>query len=127
MSTTLNCTVTGLTNGRPYRFSVRALNGSGWGPWSAWSAPVTPERSTPSITITGTRKGRTVVVEGQTQGLVDEQVRAMLKFPGQPEYRPGSLRRVDDEGRFTWQRRTGKKTYVYFTHADLRSNRVVIR
>jgi hypothetical protein len=34
---------------------------------------------------------------------------------------------VSDDGTFTWQRRTGKKTYVYFrADGDVRSNRVII-
>ena len=37
------CTVTGLHNGTTYRFSVRARNAVGWGPWSAWSRQATPD------------------------------------------------------------------------------------
>ena len=33
-------TWTGLTNGQPVQFSVRAHNSAGWGPWSGSSAPV---------------------------------------------------------------------------------------
>jgi hypothetical protein len=33
---------------------------------------------------------------------------------------------VSADGAFTWQRVTGKKTYVYFRAADVRSNRVII-
>ena len=29
-------------------------------------------------------------------------------------------------GTFTWQRTTGKKTYVYFTGASVQSNRVIV-
>lgn len=32
-----------LTNGTTYTFQVRARNAAGWGPWSAPSAPVTPD------------------------------------------------------------------------------------
>ncbi len=38
----LSCTVTGLTNGTPYRFTVTATNGTATGPASGASAPVTP-------------------------------------------------------------------------------------
>jgi len=44
---TLTCQVSGLTNGTTYTFTVRALNGAGWGPFSAPSAPVTPGGVTP--------------------------------------------------------------------------------
>lgn len=36
-------TYTGLVNGVAHRFRVRAHNEAGWGPWSEWSAPVTPD------------------------------------------------------------------------------------
>ena len=39
---TTSCTVTGLTNGTAYTFTVTATNGSGTGPASAASAPATP-------------------------------------------------------------------------------------
>jgi hypothetical protein len=40
--------VRGLINGTTYTFTVRALNGAGWGPYSAPSAPVTPGGVTPA-------------------------------------------------------------------------------
>ena len=124
-ATPLECTVAGLTNDVAYRFSVRALNAAGWGPWSTWSAAVTPE-ARDSIMITGSRQGRDAVVTGTTQGLNGEQVRAMVRFPGQTSFTAGSRRPVDDKGRFTWQRSTGKKVSVYFTHGQTASNRVSI-
>ena len=36
-------TWSGLTNGQPVQFSVRAHNSAGWGPWSGPSAPITPD------------------------------------------------------------------------------------
>ena len=35
--------LSGLVNGQPYIFRVRAANEAGWGEWSAFSAPVTPD------------------------------------------------------------------------------------
>ena len=37
------CELTGLTNGREYRFEVRAHNAVGWSDWSATSAVATPD------------------------------------------------------------------------------------
>ena len=126
--TPLECALTGLTNGVAYRFSVRALNGAGWGPWSAWSNAVTPtpDPSTRTITIVGTRQGREVVVAGTTTGLEGAQLQAMLRFPGQTGFTAGSRRPVDDDGNFTWKRSTAKRVSVYFTSGDVTSNRVSI-
>ncbi len=128
----LRCEVTGLVNGQEYVFRVRALTGAGWG---AWSEPVStipvPPQPGPSetIVISGSRDGRQVRVEGVTTGLVGAQVTPWFRFPGPGGYAPGSgVRTVDDQGEFTWQRRSGKKIYVYFRADDeVRSNRVIIR
>jgi hypothetical protein len=125
-----------LTNGTPYSFQVRALNGAGWGQWSATSDPVTPEAPVvTSILITGARgevRGWPgVIVTGTSTGLgMGAIVRPMVKFPGQTSYTQGTASiLVDEVGDFTWQRRTSKKTFVYVKTEDgtARSNRVIIR
>ena len=129
-----NCTITGLTNGTTYTATVRALNGAGWGAFSAASPQFTPRANDASIVITGTRgevRGRSgIVVTGTTsefeQGAI---LRPWVRFPGQASYVEGTARiLVDDDGAFTWQRRTGKKTYVVIKTPDggVKSNRVII-
>ena len=99
--------------------------------------PPGPQPAT--ITISGERtdvRGRSgIVVDGETQGLVDGTiVRPWVKFAGQTSYTAGvatpavSVDPSTGEGEFTWQRVTGKKTYVYFATEDgaVRSTRVVI-
>jgi hypothetical protein len=132
----LTCTISGLTNGASYTATVRALNGAGWGPWSADSDPVTPEApETVSVLISGARsdaRGRRpgVIVAGTATGVGSGAImRPMVRFPGQASYTQGSaLIVVDQDGVFTWQRRTGKKTYVYVVTQEgtARSNRVII-
>ncbi len=132
----LSCTITGLTNGTTYTATARALNGAGWGAFSAASEPFTPENPTPPVTktivITGTRgtvAGKPgVYADGETTGLVGATVQARVKLAGELQYRDGSTRIVQPDGTFRWQRKTGKKVYVYFIAdgGEVRSNRVII-
>jgi len=124
----LECTLTELTPGLRYRFSVRALNGAGWGPWSEWTSAVTPAPPAPPITITivGSREGRHAVVTGSATGLAGSQVQAMVRVTGQRSYVQGASRPVDGEGDFTWRRSTPKRVFIYFTSGSVTSNRVTI-
>ena len=82
----------------------------------------------------GTVRGRNgVLVDGTTLGLPEgELVTPYTKFPGETSYTRGvGVRRVsvvsDTRGEFTWQRRTGKKIFVYFRSASgEQSKRVII-
>ena len=56
LGVTSSHTLTGLVNGRAYRFQVRAQNEAGWSEWSGWSSPVTPDTipgrvPTPAVTF----------------------------------------------------------------------------
>lgn len=66
-------------------------------------------------------------MKGTTTDLVGKQVTPYVRFPGQNGYQPGTgVRTVASDGTFTWQRKTGKKTSIYFQHAEVRSNTVTI-
>lgn len=123
-----SCTITGLTGGTSYTFTVRALNGAGWGAYSSPSNAVTP--TAPTIVITGSRDAsddRYVKVRGTTTDLAGRQVVPYVRFPGETVATAGTgVRTVSADGSFTWQRKTGKKVYVYFQHAEVRSNTVTI-
>ena len=111
-----------------YTFTVEARNGDGWGSDSSPSNAVTPKP--PSILITGSRDtadSRFIRVQGTTTDLVGKQVTPYVRFPGQRVFEAGTgTRTVGSDGTFTWQRKTGKRTYVYFQHAAVRSNTVNI-
>ena len=127
----LTCEVSGLANGTSYTFTVRALNGAGWGSDSAPSNAVTPSAPVvKAIQITGSRDAsdtRVVRVTGTTTGLVGEQVTPWVRFPGQTTFTEGTgVRAVAADGTFAWSRATGKKVHVYFTHGSIKSNTVMI-
>jgi len=93
---------------------------------------VTPPGVT--ILITGSRgdvRGKPgVVVTGTSTGLgMGAVLRPKVKLAGEASYTQGTASiLVDEDGAFTWQRRTGKKVYVYVQTEDrtARSNRVAI-
>ena len=89
----------------------------------------------PALTITSS--GRTTVggkpgisIEGLAEGFRDNaSVRVWFRFPGQTEYSEAAGRpSTTTNGTFTWQRKTGKKVYVYVTsmNTEIKSNRIII-
>ena len=102
------------------------------GPRHIWTAGIV-SAALPTLAITGSRitvSGKPgVQVDGVTTGFAaGEIVRPFVRFPGETGYTQGVDRTVGSDGTFTWQRKTGKKVYVYFTNSDgsIRSNSVII-
>lgn len=127
----LSCEVTSLTNGTVYTFTVKALTGAGWSVASEPSNSVTPAAPLrPSVVISGARDGRLIAVTGTASGLdAGVTLRPWLRVAGQPSFSPGAASiPVGEDGRFTWDRRAGKRVTVYVETSDgsLRSNRVAI-
>jgi len=127
LATATECTVTGLTNGTPYVFTVQALTGAGWSVASSPSAEVTPSAPTrPTITITGVREGKRISVSGVTTGISAGVIlRPWIRFVDQSEALPGVAQiEVSSEGSFEWGRRVGRPVEVYVQTPDgaVRSN-----
>ena len=128
-----SCVMTGLTTGTTYTFHVQAINIDGASSPSAPSNPVTPGTEppppppTPTITITGTRDDKRIVVTGASTELTGKTLRPWIRFPGQAAFFQGlAVITPAADGSFIWSRRTGKKTTVYIAHEDTRSNTVII-
>ena len=119
---------------RPFRVRpMRAFAAGVVGSPIATTPPTTVPAQERSITIVGERgtvSGKSgIIVSGSTTGLAaGEAVVPYVRFPGQIDYTQGVVRPVNSSGKFEWSRKTGKKTYVYFTSADglVVSNRIII-
>ena len=86
-----------------------------------------------SITITGSRttvSGKPgIKIDGAVTGIDNgKTVVPYFRFPGETTFSQGSARPVISGGKFTWERKTGKKFYAYVTSDDgaVKSNRVII-
>ena len=123
-----SCTVTGLTNGQAYVFTVVAVTGSGSSASSAPSAPVTPSGQTVSIRITSSgRNGSQVFARGTTTGITSgSTVTALVRNKAGASFRPAGQVTVNDDGTFNWTTNSGKKTWVRFTSGGVTSNTVII-
>lgn len=123
------CTVTGLTAGTSYTFTVKALNGAGWGTWSSASDPVVPTApSIASITITGSRAGKVVKVTGRTSGLAAGTVLTpWVRVASRALFRTGTRTvTVAEDGTFTWKRRSLRALSVYFESGGTMSNELTV-
>ena len=131
------CTVTGLTNGLAYTFTVQAGSLAGLGLPSSPSMAVTPSPTpmppppaTVTIQVTGTRDGGVVRVTGTTTGLgMGSLVTPAARTMPTRAYRAGNSVAVSTSGTFTWTRKVNpKKTlWVYFTAEGGTSNTLVMR
>ena len=128
----LTCEVTGLANSTAYTFTVRALNGAGWGSWSSPSAAVTPTAPpTPTITITGTAEPRRVYVNGTATDLAAGTVLTVwVRMGARGEF--AATQRpvvVAANGSFAWERKRGRgrEVQVYFASDPVVSNTLTFR
>lgn len=82
-----------------------------------------------TIIIAGIRDGKSaiIMVDGRTTGLRGATVTPFVKKAGQSSFAQGvNSPTVGDDGSFAWQRKSHKKTFVYFTSGSVKSNTVAI-
>lgn len=107
---------------------VMVVDVAGWGTPSSPSNAVTPQAPPkPSILITGSRDGSTIRVNGASSHLAGTTLTAWFQLAGQTAYTAGKTTvTVASDGTFTWSRKANKRTSVYITHGDVKSNTVMI-
>lgn len=129
LATTTECTVTGLTNGLTYAFTVQALTGAGWSPASTPSAEVTPSPPTrPTITIAAVRQDNHIGVVGKADGIPSgATLRVLVRLDGESQFSPGvGVVTVAGDGSFAWSRRASRSADVFVETLDgpVRSNTI---
>ena len=126
------CVMSDLVAGREYQFTVQALNGAGWGPPSAPSAPVValpPLR--PSIAVRGSLAGGRLVLVMSTADIPPgAQLDVYLRRPTEAAFTMMPVRAVVSEaGTSTWSRRWPGRApvSVYVAWETVRSSTLRLR
>jgi hypothetical protein len=122
------CTVTGLTNGQAYTFTVVAISATGTSASSTASAPVTPFTTQVTIRITdSSRDGRKIIVKGTTQGVdPGDTLDVLIRNSGKGQFNPAGEVTVRSNGTFRWTSTNVNRTWVRVTDGDVVSNTVII-
>lgn len=128
LTTTTTCVIDGLTPAIGYTFTVRALNGAGWGSASEPSAAlVWPDEKPASILVTGGRTtGNRIAFTGTITGSQQTEVQPMMTFAGERSPRMGRLVSPAEDGTFTWGRRLSRAATIWFIAGDATSTPVEI-
>ena len=125
------CVITDVDPGT-YTFRVQALNGAGWGPWSAWSTPLTLVRPAPaSLSVAGQRLGSRLSVQITSTGLAAGTVVTLnARSAGAPAFvaqRPTVT--IGPSGTASWAApwRDRRLVQIYASAGTLRSPLIRIR
>lgn len=123
-----SCTVTGLTNGQAYTFTVVALSSTGISASSAASTPVTPFTTEVTLRITdSSRSGSKITIKGTTQGVdPGETLEVLIRNSSKGKFTSAGEVVVKSNGTFRWTTNNTKKTWLRVTDGDVVSNTVTV-
>jgi hypothetical protein len=79
-----------------------------------------------AVSIQGERAGRRVVIRGQSTGLAGQTVQVQCRVRKQPVYRVCGSVTVAADGSFVWSMRQARRTLVFVTAGQTRSDRVIV-
>lgn len=122
------CTVTGLTNGQAYTFTVVAISAGGTSASSPASAPVTPFTTEVTIRITdSSRDGKKITIKGTTQGMdPGDTLDVLIRNSSKGKFQPAGEVTVKTNGTFRWTTNNVNKTWIRVTDGDVVSNTVIV-
>ena len=132
VTATTSCAITGLTNGTAYTVRVEAFTEAGWSESSVPSNAVTPQApAVKSLSITASRgigaERRIITVRGVSSGLAGQAVTIWLAFAGEKP-RPAMVRAmIQEDGTFTWSRRSTRAITIFAEAGGVRSQTVKVR
>ena len=108
-------TWTGLTNGQPVQFSVRAHNSAGWGPWSGPSPVVTPdiEPGRPAAPSVQFADGALIV----TWSAPANEGSAITAYDLQIGGGASAIQRVGNTTTFRWEGLSNGQEYTFMVRA----------
>ena len=123
-----SCTVSGLTNGQAYTFTVVSISSTGTSAASAASAPVVPFTTQVTIRITdSSRNGGKVIIRGTTQGLdPGDTLDVLTRVTAKGQFQPTGEVTVRSDGTFRWTGSSPRKTWIRVTDGDVVSNTVIV-
>jgi hypothetical protein len=79
-----------------------------------------------AVSIQGERAGRRVLIRGQSTGLAGQTAQVQCRVRKQPAYRVCGSVTVAADGSFVWSMRQARRTLVFVTVGQTRSDRVIV-